>query len=114
MTAPTRGFRWARYVDDTGAPWALRVDRQYFEMPERGWTDTDVDQLVPFPRGWLTRKVRGVDVLGNIRLAVVASTSAPLWTGESTGFTIEADDGTLVALAVFGSLEEVRRYPIAD
>jgi hypothetical protein len=87
-----RGFVWAVYTDDDLSPWALRVDGDQVDDPGRGWTTENVEQLLPFPRLWRPRKVRGLDEEGREGFAVVASVNAPLWDGSQPSFTIEGTD----------------------
>jgi len=88
----TRGFVWGNYHSDDGHVYALRVDADYFAMPERGWVGVAPPGTFVYPRGWTPRMVRGLDSGGNLQRAVVASTAADLWTGAATTFTINATD----------------------
>lgn len=87
-----RGFLWAVYVDDNGQNWARRVDADQVEDPGRGWTQDGVESWTTLPRGWLPRRVRGLDDEGREGFAVVATVDSPLWTGSQTTFTIEGSD----------------------
>lgn len=91
---PVRGFKWAVYDSDDGNQYALRVDADYFGMPERGWTLEAPAGMPPYPRGWFPRKAVGLDSDGHPRKAIVASVSAPLWTRSATTFTVNASDET--------------------
>ena len=61
-------------------------------MFERGWVTPAVRGTYVYPRGWTPRRVVGVDDRGRTAEAVVASVTAPLWTGAVTTFTINASD----------------------
>jgi hypothetical protein len=87
-----RGLVWAVYIDDDGRSWSRRVDADQVDDPGRGWSSEDVTNWLPLPRGWLPRKVRGLDEEGRTGFAVVASVEAPLWTGAQSTFTIEGTD----------------------
>jgi len=87
-----RGFVWAIYVDDGGRSWTKRVDADQVEDPGRGWSQDAVADWPPLPRGWLPRKVRGLDEEGREGFAVVARLDAPLWVGTQASFTVEGSD----------------------
>jgi len=106
----TRGFVWGVYIDDSGQPWAKRVDADQVDDPDRGWTLAP-GGMFPFPREWLARRVQGIDDTGRTQVVVVATLDAPLWTGAATAFTVEANDGTLVVAQVIGRLGERTRGP---
>jgi hypothetical protein len=103
-----RGFTWSVYVDDDGAQWAVQVLSDYVLQPERGWTTAGVSELVALPRGWVPRRVEGVDSTGAQHLAVVASIDAALWSGAVSTFDIRSNDGAVQTCAVVQSLEERR------
>lgn len=88
----TRGFTWGYYESDDGHTYALQVDADYFGMSERGWTGPAVTGTYVYPRGWTPRRVVGLDDRGKLQEAVVATTSADLWTGATTTFTINGSD----------------------
>lgn len=102
----TRGFVWAYYASSDGNTYALQVDADYFAMPERGWTGPAAAGTPVYPRGWKPRVVIGLDPTGHVRRAVVASTTADLWTGAVTSFTIQASDETEVTCTVIKSYAE--------
>jgi hypothetical protein len=103
-----RGFSWAGYQTDDGNVWALRVDADYFEAPERGWFAVDPKSVPQFPRGWRARTAIGLDELGNTQRAVVASVDAPLWTGAVGQFVIEGTDEAPHVCTVIGRHQEFR------
>jgi hypothetical protein len=102
-----RGQLWGLYWDDTGRPWALRVDMDYAADPSRGWTIAEAGTF-PLPRAWKPRRVVGWDDSGRIRSTVVARTDAPLWLGEVTEFLIEGSDQLDHIVHVTGRMEERR------
>lgn len=101
-----RGFVWAVYETDDGRLFALRVDAESPARGDRGWLTVGVQELVPFPRGWLPRRVYGVDEAGNIRFARIGRLDAPLWVGTATQFVVEANDGTRPLATVLGRQQE--------
>lgn len=103
-----RGFTWGTYFDDLGRTWALQVDDDYFRSPERGWFTQATPGSSPFPRGWLPRRVIGIEPSGSFHTAVSPSTSSPIWIGTASQFTIEATDGQLVTCTVTGRFQERR------
>lgn len=95
-----RGFVWAIYNSDDGNQYALRVDADYAAMPERGWTVPAPAGMPPYPRGWMIRKVVGLDSDGHPRKAGVGSITADLWTGVVKTFDINASDETVHTVTV--------------
>ena len=89
---PSRGFVWAYYSSDDGRGYSLKVDADYAAEAGRGWTFPAAAGTVIYPRGWVPRCVVGLDELGHPQKAIVASVAAPLWTGSTTTFTINASD----------------------
>lgn len=61
-------------------------------MPERGWVTPAAPGTYVYPRGWTPRRVIGLDDRGKVQEAMVASTTADLWTGAATTFTINGTD----------------------
>lgn len=90
-----RGFEWGLYVDDRGQGWAVAVDADYLLAAGRGWSFADIPAITPFPRGWRARRVMGLDPSGRRQFAIVATTSAGLWTGADTTFSIWDSAGEL-------------------
>lgn len=88
----TRGFIWGYYQSDDTNTYALQVDADYFGMSERGWTGPAISGTHVYPRGWTPRRVIGLDERGKLQEAVVASVTAPLWTGATTTFQINGTD----------------------
>lgn len=106
-----RGFTWGDYVDDNGNEWALAVDSDYVSHEERGWTLAGDTGLVPVPRAWRPRRVRGLDSSGRQQFAVVATLNASLWTGATTQFTIRDSQGQPQVVNVI-RYEAERRVPV--
>jgi len=87
-----RGYVWAYYESDDGNTYAFHVDADYAAQPERGWVAPAAHGTFVYPRGWTPRKVVGLDSDGHPREALVATTSADLWTGVATSFVINGSD----------------------
>jgi hypothetical protein len=83
---------WGEYQSDDGHTYALHVDADYAAMPERGWVSPAPHGTYVYPRGWTPRRVLGLDDRGKLQEAVVATTTADLWTGVVTTFTINGSD----------------------
>lgn len=86
------GFVWAVYTTDDGRAFGLRVDRDLVSQGDRGWVTAGAELTVPFPRGWLPRRVRGIDTDGNIRYARAGRLDAPIWTGAVSTFLVQGSD----------------------
>lgn len=109
-----RGFTACIYVDDHGTLWRLMVDADQALQTDRGWDEVGDSDLPPLPRGWLPRIVVGIDDTGRQCRARVGRTDAALWTGASTTFDVEANDGTTVTAQVTTYLQEKRIGPHTD
>lgn len=94
------------YVTDVGKRFWLWVDRDSQADANRGWVPMLSEDLDPLPRGWLPRRVVGVDGLGATQRARVASVTAPLWTGVVRTWSFEATDRTLQIATVIGRQAE--------
>lgn len=103
----SRGYVWAYYHSDNGSTFALKVDADYAAMASRGWAFPAVAGTPPYPRAWIPRRVVGVDSLGQLRSAIVAVTSADLWTGAASTFQIYGTDEALHTVTVTKLLREV-------
>jgi len=109
-----RGFVWAVYISDNPIRrWAKLVDADQVADPARGWSTLGVEDLVPFPQQSKPRRVYGTSpTTGRRGSTVVGSTSAPLWSGSATTFTVEANDQSLDTIAVtFHKGERIRHFP---
>lgn len=103
-----RSFLNSEYLDDDGVPWRLRVRADYALDPNRGWVTGETPGLPPLPRLWLPRRVVGVDASGRVQHAIIATTSAPLWTGAASSFLFIGNDGATYAATVTGHQGEKR------
>jgi hypothetical protein len=103
-----RGFVRAIYVDDDGTSWSLRVDADEFEELSRGWTATGLPVPPPVPRGWLPRRVVGLDSRGSQQTARVGHVGADLWTGAALTFVLMLSDGTTDTATVVARQGELR------
>src|SRR5262245_44512560 len=101
-----RGRRRCIYHTDTDKLFWLWVDADSVSDPNRGWVEMSPNQLDPLPRGWLPRRVFGVDPLGKTQRVRVASVSAPLWTGSAQTWQFEASDRSLVTATRIGRQSE--------
>ena len=104
-----RGYDWKLYAADDGGLYALRVDADYALQSGRGFATNANPGTPPLPRGWLPRRVRGVEPTGRLHTATVASVEAPLWTGAETTFDIVDSNGDLQTCVVTGRLQERAR-----
>jgi len=109
-----RGFTYCVYNDDNGGRWAVAVDSDYVDQPERGWVRTADNELYPAPRGWRTRRVIGLDAGGASQHAVVGSLEADLWTGAATQFTFRDSEGQAQTATVIRLQAERRLIARAD
>lgn len=103
-----RGFTRAVYVDDSGARFQCQVANDQVEDASRGWDVTDATILPLLPRGFLPRRVVGIDDTGRQQSTRVATVEAALWTGTVTTFTVEASDQTTVTATVVLRQQELQ------
>lgn len=103
---PLRGFVRAIYETDDGVPYQLLVDADSAEDASRGWVALGAEVLPYAPRGFLPRRVVGIDSTGRQQTTRVGTTSCALWSGTVTEFTVEASDGTLVTATVTNYQQE--------
>lgn len=96
-----RGMRYGVYVADDTTQYARLVDADQFAEAARGWSATAVAGLPLMPIKSKPRIVYGVSATSGRRgSAVVATTTADLWTGVATTFAVEANDGTSDTMTV--------------
>jgi hypothetical protein len=97
-----RGMRYGVYTrDDNTTNYARLVDSDEFLEASRGWGATGVAGLPLLPIKSKPRVVYGVSATtGRRGTAVVATTTADLWTGVATTFDVEANDGTTDTMTV--------------
>jgi hypothetical protein len=94
------------YASDDGRAYALKVDTDYVNMGERGWSMTADPTSYQYPRGWFPRRVIGLTPTGTLRYAIVAGTGAPLWTGATPYFQFRDSDGAFVTAQVIARKAE--------
>lgn len=109
-----RGFVWATYISDNPIRrFARQVDADQVLEADRGWTQVGVEDLTPFPQQSRPRMVLGTSsTTGRRGSSVIGTTTAPLWLGTATTFTVEANDGTLDTMTVTHRTgERIRHFP---
>lgn len=104
-----RGLVWVLYEADDQALYALQVDADYQLQTGRGFITLAPPGTPPVPRGWLVRRVVGVEPTGRTHKATVASVNAPLWAGTETTFDIVDSDSQLQTCTVTRWLGERSR-----
>lgn len=108
--ALVRGMVYKTYVCDDGTTqFQTLVDADEAAITDRGW-----GAVAPggdlLPRGFKERRVHGVSAsTGRRGSARVGNTTAALWTGGATTFTVEADDNTIDTMTVTSRVGEKRR-----
>lgn len=102
-----RGKIGAIYTTDNAVPISTTVDADYAADASRGWIPMGEGAAGYLaPRGSKFRRVYGLDATGRRGSAIVASTTAPLWTGAATTFSIEGDDLQSHVMVVTGRVGE--------
>ena len=104
-----RGFTWQTYTADNGITFQTLVDADEALDVTRGWGAAVVlaDML---PRGFRERRVYGVSASSGRRGSTrVGSLTASLWTGGSSTFFVEANNGTTDTMTVTSRVGERRR-----
>jgi hypothetical protein len=92
---------YAIYKADDDTEYARLVDADQVTETNRGWVTTAVAGKPLLPIKSKPRVVYGVSATSGRRgSAVVATTAATLWTGASTTFDVEANDGTTDTMTV--------------
>jgi len=96
-----RGMVYAIYESDTTAVYARLVDADQAAEASRGWSSVGVAGLPLLPIRAKPRRVYGVSpTTGRRGMAIVASTSADLWTGVVTTFDVEGNDNLADTMTV--------------
>lgn len=109
-----RGFVRCVYEADDGTLFALMVDADEAEDGARGWATEGAELLPLLPRGWLPRRVVGIDSSGRQQEARVAFTGAALWSGAVTSWSFMTSDGTTdTAQLVLRQAERPRGSPFS-
>jgi hypothetical protein len=101
-----RGRVRAIYVTDASTAFWVWVDRDAFADPNRGWTAAPPGTSSPLGRGFLPRRVVGVDSTGKTHYARCATTNSALWVTEGATWTIEGTDGQLYTAHRVGRQQE--------
>lgn len=108
--ALVRGMVYKSYTCDDGTTkFQTLVDADEAADATRGWgAVTPGGDLIP--RGFKERRANGVSATSGRRGSCrVGSTTANLWTGVATTFTVEADDNTIDTMTVTSLSGEKRR-----
>jgi len=110
MTRP-RGFVRCLYVADDGTEYQLLVDAEAAADPARGWIEL-VESARPYaPRGFLPRRVVGIDDTGRQQSTRIGNVTADLWSGAVVSWTFEASDGSLQTAIVTNYQQERQLGP---
>lgn len=111
--AGLRGFVTAIYVTDAGDLFALQVDADAAEDAARGWELAGEAPPPPAPRGFLPRRVVGIDETGRQQSTRVGTTSAALWNGTVTSWSVEGSDGQLhtATVTTYQQERQIGRIP---
>jgi len=107
--ALVRGMVFRSYTADDGTTFQTLVDADEAAIAARGWAAAVVggDML---PRGFKERRANGISATSGRRGSCrVGATTADLWTGVATTFTVEADDNTIDTMTVTSRTGEKRR-----
>lgn len=104
-----RGMVYKGYTSDAGTVFQTLVDADEAADATRGWAAVTVGGDL-LPRGFKERRVHGLSATSGRRgSARVGNTTADLWTGTATTFTVEADDNTIDTMTVTSRTGEKRR-----
>lgn len=111
--ALVRGMVYKSYTCDDGTTkFQTLVDADEAAITARGW-GTVVTGGDLLPRGFKERRVHGVSATTGRRGSCrVGSTTADLWTGLASTFTVEADDNTIDTMTVTSRVGEKRRLAV--
>jgi hypothetical protein len=93
---------YGTYISDAGDHYARLIDNDQAGEASRGWVASGSAAGLPLlPIRAKPRRVYGVSATtGRRGSAVVASTTATLWTGAVTTFDVEANDQTTDTMSV--------------
>ena len=107
--ALTRGMVFAGYTADNGDVFQTLVDADEFAIAARGWAAATAGGDL-LPRAFKERRAHGISATSGRRGSCrVGSTTADLWTGVATTFTVEANDNTIDTMTVTSRSGEKRR-----
>lgn len=101
-----RGKARCTYVTDLGLSYWVWVDRDSLADANRGWALASLPALSSLARGFLPRRVVGIDTAGSVRYARCGTNTAALWTGAVTSWSYEGTDGLPHQATVIGRQEE--------
>jgi hypothetical protein len=104
-----RGLVLKGYTADDGTVVQTRVVADEAADATRGWAAVSAGGDL-LPRGFKERRAHGLSATSGRRGSCrVGSTTADLWTGTATTFTVEADDNTIDTMTVTSRSGEKRR-----
>jgi hypothetical protein len=107
--ALVRGMVFMTYTADDGTTFQTLVDADEAADATRGWGAAVAGGDL-LPRGFKERRAHGISATTGRRGSCrVGSTTATLWTGVATSFTVEANDNTIDTLDVTSRTGEKRR-----
>src|SRR6185369_4664133 len=108
--ALVRGMVYASYTCDDGTTvFQTLVDADEALITARGWGAAVAGGDL-IPRGFKERRAQGISpTTGRRDSCRVGSTTADLWTGVATSFTVEGNDNTIDTLDVTSRTGEKRR-----
>jgi len=107
--ALVRGMVFMGYTADDGTVFQTLVDADEAAIASRGWVAATVGGDL-LPRGFKERRAHGLSATSGRRGSCrVGATTATLWTGATTTFTVEADDNTIDTMTVTSRTGEKRR-----
>jgi hypothetical protein len=104
-----RGMVFRSYTADDGTLFQTLVDADEAAIAARGWAAAVVGGDL-LPRAFKERRAHGISAATGRRGSCrVGATTADLWTGVASTFTVEADDNTLDTMTVTSRTGEKRR-----
>jgi len=104
--ARVRGRTPGVYTTDGSTDYRFSVDKDRFAVASFNWSAAGAG-LNRLPRGCKPRHVTGLSATSGRRaIAVVPNITATVWTGATTTFDVEADDGTLDTMTIIQKIAE--------
>jgi hypothetical protein len=104
--ARSRGRQPGVYTTDGSTDYRMSVDNDRFAVASFNWSAAGA-ALNRIPRGAHPRHVTGLSATSGRRgVAVVPNLTATIWTGATTVFDVEADDGTIDTMTVIARIGE--------
>jgi len=104
--ARVRGRTPGIYTTDGSTDYRMSVDKDRFAVASFNWSlaGAGVNQL---PRGAKPRHVTGLSAASGRRaIATVPNITATVWTGVTSTFDVEADDGTIDTMTIVRRINE--------